>query len=78
VRGADGRIETVWVTILGAGMVHPKVLQGFGYDPERVSGIAFGLGTTRMAAERHAVPYLRALYEGDLRLFHALHRGSRS
>ena len=68
----------MWVTILGAGMVHPKVLQGFGYDPERVSGIAFGLGTTRMAAERHAVPYLRALYEGDLRLFHALHRGSRS
>ena len=75
VRHADGRTETVWVTILGAGMVHPKVLQGFGYDPETVSGIAFGLGTTRMAAERHAIPYLRALYEGDLRLFQALHRG---
>jgi phenylalanyl-tRNA synthetase alpha chain len=54
------------------------VLQGFGYDPESVSGIAFGLGTTRMAAERHAIPYLRALYEGDLRLFQALHRGSHS
>jgi phenylalanyl-tRNA synthetase alpha chain len=78
VRGTDGRIETVWVTILGAGMVHPKVLQGFGYDPESVSGIAFGLGTTRMAAERHAIPYLKALYEGDLRLFEALHRGSSS
>jgi phenylalanyl-tRNA synthetase alpha chain len=76
VRHADGRTETVWVTILGAGMVHPKVLQGFGYDPETVSGIAFGLGTTRMAAERHQIPYLRALYEGDLRLSKALHRGS--
>jgi phenylalanyl-tRNA synthetase alpha chain len=76
VRHADGRVETVWVTILGAGMVHPKVLHGFGYDPESVSGIAFGLGTTRMAAERHGVPYLKALYEGDLRLLHGLHRGS--
>ena len=65
-----------WVTILGSGMIHPKVLE-FGYDHTKLSGIAFGIGTTRMAAERHAVPYLRALYEGDLRLLHGSSAGAR-
>lgn len=64
-----------WVTILGAGMVHPKVFLQFGYDPDKVSGIAFGLGTTRMAAQTAGVTKVRSLYEPDLRTLHALHRG---
>ncbi len=67
-----------WVTILGAGMIHPKVLRGFGYDPQVVSGIAFGLGTTRMAAQWAGVARIKSLYETDLRVHAALDRGSLS
>lgn len=66
-----------WVTILGAGMVHPKVFREFGYDPAKVSGIAFGLGTTRMAAQYAGVSKVRSLYEQDLRVHAALHGGAR-
>ncbi len=64
-----------WVTILGAGMVHPKVFLEFGFDPAQVSGIAFGLGTSRMASQYSGVVRSRSLYEADLRVHHALHRG---
>jgi len=64
-----------WVTILGAGMVHPKLFLQFGYDPDEVSGIAFGLGTTRMAAQWAGVSKVRSLYETDMRVHAALHRG---
>ncbi len=64
-----------WVTILGAGMVHPKVFLEFGYDPNKVSGIAFGLGTTRMAAQWAGVRRVRSLYEQDLRVMRTLARG---
>ncbi len=57
-----------WVTILGAGMVHPAVFREFGFDPDEVSGIAFGLGTTRMASQLTGV-LPRSLYEQDLRVF---------
>jgi phenylalanyl-tRNA synthetase alpha chain len=63
-----------WVTILGAGMVHPKVFSEFGYDPDEVSGIAFGLGTTRMAAQWAGVNKVKALYDQDLGVLHDLHR----
>ena len=63
-----------WVTILGAGMVHPKVFHEFGYDPNKVSGIAFGLGTTRMAAQWASVSKVKALYDQDLHVLHDLHR----
>lgn len=66
-----------WVTILGAGMVHPKVFLEFGFDPAEVSGIAFGLGTTRMAGVASGVSKIRSLYETDLRVHRALHRGGR-
>ncbi len=66
-----------WITVLGAGMVHPKVFRTFGYDPDEVSGIAFGLGTTRMAAQVAGVDRVRGLYEPDIRVAHALHRGAR-
>ena len=75
--GCEACHDAGWVTILGSGMVHPKVFLEFGYDPGEVSGIAFGLGTTRMAAQKAGIPGLKTLYEQDLRVFHALHRGSR-
>ena len=56
-----------WVTILGSGMVHRKVLEEFGYDPEKVSGMAFGLGTARLAAQFYNASNLKVLYENDLR-----------
>lgn len=65
-----------WVTILGAGMVHPKVLQQFGYDPDTVTGIAFGLGTTRMAAQKTGAPLVKNLYGQDMRTMRTLKRGA--
>ncbi|MFT4626575.1 MAG: phenylalanyl-tRNA synthetase alpha chain [Myxococcota bacterium] len=66
-----------WVTILGSGMIHPKVFRTFGYDPDEVSGIAFGLGTTRMAAQAVGITKSRSLYEQDMRVFARLGRGIR-
>jgi len=56
-----------WVEILGCGMVHPNVLRGVGYDPDVVSGYAFGMGLDRIAMMRHRIPDIRHLYENDLR-----------
>ena len=56
-----------WMTILGAGMVHPVVLQYGGVDPERYQGFAFGMGVERIANLRHAVGDLRLYMENDLR-----------
>ena len=57
-------------------MIHPKVFETFGFDPNEVSGIAFGLGTTRMASQLVNAPTLRPMYDQDLSLLHAIHRGS--
>jgi phenylalanyl-tRNA synthetase alpha chain len=51
----------------GAGIVDPNVLEFVGYDPEQVSGFAFGLGLERIALLRHRVPDIRLLWENDLR-----------
>ncbi len=56
-----------WIEILGAGMVHPSVLLAGGYDPEEVSGLAFGVGVERVAMLRYQIEDIRLLYEGDLR-----------
>ena len=64
-----------WVTILGAGMVHPKVFLEFDFDPNTVSGIAFGLGTTRMASQWAGVSAVRNLYRFDNRLLKTIHQG---
>lgn len=56
-----------WVEILGAGMVHPKVLKNCGIDPEIYSGFAFGLGVERTAMGRFGIDDLRLLYENDVR-----------
>lgn len=57
-----------WVTVGGAGMIHRNVLTEFGFDPDQVSGFAFGLGTSRLAAQMYDMPHLRAVYENDLRI----------
>ena len=57
-----------WVTIGGAGMVHRNVLTEFGYNPDEVSGFAFGLGTSRLAGQLYDIPKLKTLYDNDLRI----------
>ncbi len=56
-----------WLTILGAGMVHPVVLQYGGLDPERYQGFAFGMGPERISMLRHGITDLRLFMENDLR-----------
>jgi phenylalanyl-tRNA synthetase alpha chain len=56
-----------WMEILGAGMVHPRVLEEGRIDPERYTGFAFGMGPARIAMLRHGVRDIRLLYEGDMR-----------
>jgi phenylalanyl-tRNA synthetase alpha chain len=58
---------TGWVEILGSGMVHPSVFRAVGYDPEEVSGFAFGMGIDRIALRRYGVDDIRLFYENDLR-----------
>jgi len=65
--GCPACSRTGWMTILGAGMVHPVVLRDSGLDPERYQGFAFGMGVERIANLRHGVPDLRLYLEDDLR-----------
>ncbi len=65
--GCPACSRTGWMTILGAGMVHPVVLQFGGLDPERYQGFAFGMGVERIANLRHSVGDLRLYMENDLR-----------
>jgi phenylalanyl-tRNA synthetase alpha chain len=58
---------TRWLEIMGAGMVDPAVFEAVGYDPERYTGFAFGMGPGRIAMNVFAVPDIRMLYEGDTR-----------
>ena len=59
--------RTGWLTILGAGMVHPQVLRNGGLDPERYQGFAFGMGTDRITMLRHGIQDLRVFLQNDLR-----------
>ena len=56
-----------WIELLGAGMVHPKVLEGCGIDPEKYSGFAFGMGLERMAMGRLKINDLRLIFDNDIR-----------
>jgi phenylalanyl-tRNA synthetase alpha chain len=60
--------QTGWIEMGGSGLVDPNVLVNVGYDPEEVSGFAFGLGLERIALLRHGLPDLRELWQNDLRL----------
>lgn len=56
-----------WIEMLGAGMVHPNVLEGCGIDPEVYSGFAFGIGIERVAMRKYGIDNMRLLYENDIR-----------
>ncbi len=56
-----------WMEVLGSGMVHPKVLQAAGVDPEAWQGFAFGMGIDRLAMLKYGIPDLRAFFDSDLR-----------
>ena len=56
-----------WIELLGAGMVHPKVLEGCGIDTDVYSGFAFGIGLERMAMRRFSITDLRLIFENDMR-----------
>ena len=74
--GGGGQLEggrcpvckaTGWLEILGCGMVHPAVFRAVGYDPDRVTGYAFGIGLERMAMLRYRIPDIRFFLENDQR-----------
>ena len=56
-----------WIELLGCGMVHPTVLENCGYDSERYTGFAFGIGSDRVALLRYGIPDIRMLFDGDVR-----------
>jgi phenylalanyl-tRNA synthetase alpha chain len=59
--------ETGWLEILGSGMVHPQVLRNVGYDPEEVTGFAFGMGVERIAMLKFGIDDIRQFYYNDIR-----------
>ena len=61
-----------WMEILGAGMVDPNVLGHVGYDSERYTGFAFGIGIERVAMLRHGIPDIRHLYDSDVRFLRCM------
>jgi phenylalanyl-tRNA synthetase alpha chain len=67
--GAGCRVcsQSGWLEILGSGMVHPQVLKNVGYDPEDVTGWAFGMGIERIAMLKYGVDDIRLFFENDLR-----------
>jgi phenylalanyl-tRNA synthetase alpha chain len=56
-----------WIEVMGAGMVHPEVLAGVGYDPDRYTGFAAGMGVERIAMLRHGIDDIREFYKNDPR-----------
>lgn len=58
---------TGWVEILGSGLIHPEVLKRVGYDPEEISGFAFGMGIERIAMLKFGIDDIRLFFENDLR-----------
>ena len=68
-RGGGCRVckQTGWLEILGSGMVHPAVFENVGYDSERYTGFAFGMGVERVAMLKYGIDDLRKFFENDLR-----------
>lgn len=62
--------HTGWIEILGSGMVHPRVLEMAGYDPEEYSGFAFGMGIERIAMMKYGIDDIRQFYTNDVRFLH--------
>lgn len=57
-----------WIELLGCGMVHPAVFEHVGYDPDKVTGFAFGMGADRVAMVRHGIEDMRYLFDPDVRV----------
>ncbi len=66
-KGCSACKQSGWMEVLGSGMIHPNVLKNVGYDPEAVSGFAFGLGVERLAMLRFRIDHIRIFFENDLR-----------
>lgn len=66
--------HTGWIEILGAGMVHPNVLRMAGYDPDEVSGFAFGMGVERIALLKYGIDDIRHFYNNDVRFLRQFNR----
>ena len=68
-RGAGCRLcsQTGWMEILGSGMIDPEVFRMVGYDPDQVTGFAFGMGVERIAMIRYGIDDIRMFYENDQR-----------
>ncbi|HEY4714929.1 MAG TPA: phenylalanine--tRNA ligase subunit alpha, partial [Candidatus Paceibacterota bacterium] len=64
----DIKFKGKWLEVMGAGLVHPKVLENVGYDPKKWNGFAFGGGVDRFAMLKYGVDDVRLFYKGDLRL----------
>ena len=65
--------QTGWIEILGAGMVHPKVLEMAGYDPKVYTGFAFGMGPDRIAMLKYGIDDIRRFYTDDVRFLKQFH-----
>ena len=65
---------TGWIEILGAGMVHPNVLTRAGYDAEKLSGVAFGIGIERVAMLKYGITDIRNFYTNDIRFLKTFNR----
>ena len=73
----DGtRVESDWIEVMGAGMVDPNVLDNVGYDSERYTGFAFGMGPARIAMLKYGVPDLRVFFQNDVRFLSQFTAGS--
>jgi phenylalanyl-tRNA synthetase alpha chain len=59
--------EEKWLEVCGAGMVHPHVFKSVGYDNEKITGFAFGMGLDRLMMVKFGIPDVRLAYQGDLR-----------
>jgi phenylalanyl-tRNA synthetase alpha chain len=71
-KGCPTCSQAGWIEWGGCGMIHPRVLEACGVDPEHHQGFAFGMGLERVAMDRHAIPHIRLLYDGDLRVLEQL------
>ena len=75
-RGCPTCKESGWLEILGAGMVHPEILANVGYDPERYTGFAWGIGIERIAMLRYGVDDIRLFCQNNLRFLEQFEEGS--
>jgi len=73
--GKDEEGNIKWLEVMGCGMVHPKVFESSGIDPEKYNGFAFGLGVERLAMLRYGVNDLRLFFENDLRFLNQFKQG---